>query len=153
MDMTLSSPAFRDGENIPPEFTCRGDNISPQLEWNSVPAAAKSLVLIMDDPDAPGKTFTHWVLFNIPTDKRSLAEDTPSSPRLNDGSLHGLNDYNRTDYGGPCPPPGRPHHYNFNLYALDITLNLDAGASKEQVLEAMKGHILAQCRLTGLFQR
>ena len=153
MTLSLSSTAFRDGERIPAKYTCEGQDISPQLEWDGVPEESKSLALIMDDPDAPGGVFTHWVLFNLPPDSRDLPEAVPSASQLSSGALQGRNDFSRMGYGGPCPPPGRPHHYRFTLYALDKQLDLRAGVSKEQLLEAMKGHILEQARLTGTYQR
>jgi Raf kinase inhibitor-like YbhB/YbcL family protein len=107
----------------------------------------------MDDPDAPVGVFTHWVLFNLPAATTGLPEAVPTQAQLQDGSLQGKNDFGRTGYGGPCPPSGRPHRYQFTLYALDQTLDLKAGASKKQVLDAMQGHILAQGRLTGTYQR
>ena len=107
----------------------------------------------MDDPDAPGRVFTHWVLFNLPTDSRELPEAVPVQAQLPDGSLQGKNDFRKNGYGGPCPPPGRPHRYQFTLYALDQLLDLEAGASKQQVIDAMQGHILAWGQLTGIYQR
>jgi len=107
----------------------------------------------MDDPDAPGGVFTHWVLFNIPSDSRELLEAVPTQAQLPSGALQGKNDFGRVGYGGPCPPPGRPHRYRFTLYALDQALDLKAGASKKQVLDAMPGHILGQGQLTGTYQR
>jgi len=151
--MTLSSPAFNEGEGIPPKYTCQGEDISPRLNWDGAPEGTQSLALVMDDPDAPGSVFTHWVIFNLPTGTPGLAEAVPALPQRPDGALQGKNDFGRTGYGGPCPPPGRPHRYRFTLYALNKTLDLEAGASKEQVLNAAGGHTLAQCRLTGTYQR
>ena len=153
MTLSLSSPAFQDGERIPPKLTCQGQDISPQLEWNGVAEEAQSLALIMDDPDAPGGVFTHWVIFNMPTDSQGLPEAIPSTPQLPSGALQGKNDFGRIGYGGPCPPPGYPHHYRFILYALDRHLDLEAGSSKNHVLSAAKGHILDQFQLTGIYQR
>jgi Raf kinase inhibitor-like YbhB/YbcL family protein len=153
MALQVLSPAFKDGDNIPDRFTCQGQDVSPALSWSEPPAGAKSFSLIMDDPDAPGGVFTHWVLFNIPPDSRELPEVVPAESQLASGALQGKNDFGRIGYGGPCPPPGRPHRYQFNLYALDRSLDLKAGSSKKQLLEAMSGHILAQGRLTGTYQR
>ena len=153
MTLSISSPAFCDGEKIPTKYTCEGQDISPQLNWNGIPEEAKSLTLIVDDPDAPGGVFTHWIIFNIPPDSSGLSEAFPSTPRLPDGTLQGENDFGSIGYGGPCPPSGRPHRYQFTLYALDGTLDLKEGASKKQVIDAMQGHILAQGRLTGTYQR
>lgn len=153
MTMSISSPSFLDGEVIPNKHTCSGQDLSPNLEWSEPPAGTKSFALIMDDPDAPGGVFSHWVIFNIPPESRQLPEAVAGEAQLSDGSLQGKNDFRRTGYGGPCPPPGSPHHYQFTLYALDQSLNLKAGASREQVIEAIGGHILAQGQLVGIYQR
>ena len=153
MALAVSSSAFQEGDKIPAQYTCEGQDVSPALTWGEPPAVTQSFALIMDDPDAPVGVFTHWVLFNLPVDSRGLSEAVPIQPQLPDGSLQGENDFGRIGYGGPCPPPGRPHRYQFTLYALDQTLDLKAGASKKQVIDAMQGHILAQGRLTGIYQR
>ena len=153
MALSLSSIAFQDGERIPVKYTCEGQDISPPLMWSEPPQGTQSLALIVDDPDAPGGVFTHWVLFNIQPDSRELPEAIPAQAQLPSGALQGKNDFGRIDYGGPCPPPGRPHRYCFTLYALDRVLGLKAGVSKKQVLDGMKGHILAQGKLTGNYQR
>lgn len=153
MALSISSPAFGEGDKIPPEYTCEGQDISPQLDWDGIPEETKSLALIVDDPDAPGGTFTHWVIFNIPPDSNELSEALPLTPKLSDSSVQGGNDFGKIGYGGPCPPPGKPHGYRFSLYAIDKHLDLGAGSSKNQVLDAIKGHILAQGQLTGIYQR
>ena len=153
MVLPVSSSAFREGDRIPTKYTCEGQDISPPLAWSEPPAGTQSFALIVDDPDAPGGVFTHWVLFNIPPDSCELPEAVPAQSQLPSGALQGKNDFGKIGYGGPCPPPGRPHRYQFTLYALDRLLDLKAGASKRQVLEAMQGHILAQGQLTGMFQR
>lgn len=153
MALSLTSTAFQEGERIPAKCTCEGQDISPQLDWNGIPEESKSLALIMDDPDAPGGVFTHWVIFNLLPDSHGLPEAVPATAQLSSGALQGRNDFGRTGYGGPCPPPGKPHHYRFTLYALDKQLDLKAGVSKKQLLEATKGHILEQKRLTGTYQR
>jgi Raf kinase inhibitor-like YbhB/YbcL family protein len=153
MTLSLTSSVFNEGERIPVKYTCQGQDISPQLHWNGVPEGSKSLALIMDDPDAPGGVFTHWVIFNLPANNQGLPEAITSAPQLSDGSLQGRNDFGRTGYGGPCPPPGKPHRYRFALYALDKKLDLGAGSSKNQVLNAVEGHILAHVQLTGIYQR
>ncbi len=145
----LTSPAFADGQPVPVEYTCQGSNRSPELQWKGVPEAARSLALIVEDPDAPTGTFTHWVLANIPNVAASLAAGQPA-PK---GSADGKNDSGRTGYTGPCPPPGKVHHYIFTLYALDQPLQLDDNPSKASVLAAMSGHILATGQLVGTFQR
>jgi hypothetical protein len=151
--MHLSSTSFQDGSQIPAKYTCSGEGLSPQLAWNAPPARTASLALIVTDPDAPQRTFTHWVLYDLPAGTRNLTEGVPDMGRLPDGALQGHNDFGAIGYGGPCPPPGAPHHYIFTLYALDTKLNLPAGEKRAQVEAAMQGHILATGRLTSLFQR
>ena len=153
MALSISSPVFQEGEGIPAKYSCEGQDISPPLAWGEPPAGTNSFALIVDDPDAPGRVFTHWALFNLPADSRELPEAVPAQPQLSSGALQGKNDFGKTGYGGPCPPPGRPHRYQFTLYALDQLLDLKSGASKQQVLEAMQGHILGQGQLTGTYQR
>jgi len=152
MAFELTSAAFATDEGIPRKYTCDGDDISPPLSWSEPPEGTQSFALICDDPDAPVGTWVHWVLYNIPADKRSLPEAIPAQAQLSDGSLHGKNSWKRRDYGGPCPPSGT-HRYFFKLYALDVTLNLGAGATKKKVLRAMEGHILAQVELMGTYSR
>ena len=153
IEMEITSAAFQDGETIPTRYTCSGQDISPALNWSGVPEGTQSFVLIVDDPDAPGGTFNHWVIFNIPADTIELGEAIPTSSELSSGALQGRNSFGRIGYDGPCPPPGTPHHYHFVLYALDRTLDLSAGASKAQVLNVMQGQILAQVELIGIYQR
>ena len=153
MTLTVSSSAFHEGAEIPARYTCEGQDISPPLNWSEPPAGTKSIALIVDDPDAPGGVFTHWVLFNLPSQTTELAEAMPAQAELPSGAQQGKTDFGRAGYGGPCPPPGRPHRYQFTVYALDQTLDLKAGASKGELLSAMSGHILAQGRLTGIYQR
>ena len=153
MELTVSSSAFQEGDVIPTEYTCEGQDVSPPLAWDEPPAGTQSLVLIVDDPDAPVGVFTHWVLFNIPSDSRDLPEALPTQAQLPSGGQQGKNDFGKLGYGGPCPPPGRSHRYRFTVYALDQPLELTAGASKKQVLDAIQGHILAQGQLTGTYQR
>ena len=151
--MELKSPSFQEGAKIPRKYTCEGWDFSPPLEWNDVSDKAQSLALLMDDPDAPSGVFTHWILFNLPPNSRELLEGVSPVPRLPSGTLQGKNDFGKFGYGGPCPPPGSPHHYRFTLYALDQQLEIEAGASKKQLLKAIDGHILIQSRLTGTYQR
>jgi hypothetical protein len=151
--LELTSGAFAPGEAIPREYTCDGEDISPPLSWSDPPEGTRSFALIMDDPDAPVGTWVHWVLFNLPAEKRSLPESVPAEDQLSDGSLHGRNSWQRHDYGGPCPPSGSAHRYVFKLFALDTELDLEAGATKKQVLSAMEDHILAQGKLTGRYSR
>lgn len=153
MTLSLSSPVFREGEKIPVKYTCDGQDISPPLMWEEPPSGTQAFVLIMDDPDAPGGVFTHWVLFNLPGDSRELPEAIPRENQLVNKALQGTTDFGRIGYRGPCPPSGPAHRYRFDLYALDRPLDLKAGASKKQVLDAMQGHILVQGQLTGIYQR
>jgi len=151
--LSLSSAAFQDGGIMPDKYTCQGQDVSPPLSWGEPPAGTRSLVLVVEDLDSPGSRFTHWVLFNIPLDIRELNEAVSPQSRLPNGALEGKNDFGKIGYGGPCPPSGKPHRYQFTIYALDTALNLEAGASKKQVLDALEDHILARGQLTGLYQR
>lgn len=153
MTLELTSPAFEDGETIPSKFSCDGIDVSPRLEWSSVPEGTKSLALICDDPDAPMGTWVHWVLYGLPADTTSLPEGVPADEAIEDVALQGKNDFKRIGYGGPCPPPGKPHRYFFKLYALDTELDLKPGAKKKDLEKAMKGHVLAQGQLMGRYQR
>jgi hypothetical protein len=146
--LSVTSPAFAAAGMIPQRYTCDGANVSPALAWTGVPAEAKSLALICDDPDAPAGTWVHWVLFNIPAQVENLPEAAPAGNE----ALPGKNDFGRQGYGGPCPPGGT-HRYYFKLYALDCLLNLKAGATKAQVLKAMEGHVLAEGQLMGMYRR
>ncbi len=153
MVLTVSSQAFEEGSRIPTKYSCQGQDVSPALQWGEPPEGTQSFALIVDDPDAPGGVFTHWVLFNIASDSRGLPEAVPTQAELPTGAVQGKNGFGRIGYGGPCPPPGHPHRYQFSLYALDQPLALKAGVSKKQLLDAMKGHIVAQGQLTGTYQR
>ena len=153
MPFRLSSSSFREGEHIPPQYTCEGVDLSPPLAWSNPPSGAKSFALIMDDPDAPRGTWVHWVLYNLPPTSRDLPEGLPRNPTLDPGGLQGVNDFGRIGYGGPCPPPGPSHRYLFKLYALDVTVPLPPRATKAQLERAMDGHLLAQTQLIGRSQR
>jgi Raf kinase inhibitor-like YbhB/YbcL family protein len=153
MSLQISSTAFAAGEVIPKKFTCDGPDVSPKLNWNVAPAKTQSFALIMDDPDAPVGTWVHWVLFDFPADTKELAEGIAKQEQLSNGARQGRNDFGNVGYGGPCPPPGKPHRYFFKLYALDAKLNLKPGATKADVERAMKGHILAQTELMGRYGR
>ena len=152
MAFELTSPAFVQAKGIPGAYTCDGADESPQLVWGDPPAGTQSFALILDDPDAPGRIWVHWVLYNIPGDARGLPASVPADAELADGSLHGKNSWGGLGYGGPCPPGGT-HRYFFKLYALDTALDLRSGATKDKVLNAMKGHILAQAELMGTYRR
>ncbi len=152
-NISISAEAFKAGGTIPAEYTCDGDDVSPSLSWEGTPASVKSITLIMDDPDAPGRTFVHWVLFNIPASTKGLPKGIPKNKTLGDGSRQGITDFGGVGYGGPCPPPGKPHRYYFKIYALDTVLNLPPGSSKADVEKAMAGHILAKGELVGKYGR
>jgi len=152
MEIKIFSSAFEEGGMIPEKYTCDGDDVSPPLSWESLPEGTKTLALICDDPDAPGGTWVHWVLFNLPGDLKGLEEGIPPERELPNGGRQGMNDFRKIGYGGPCPPGGT-HRYYFKLYALDAQMKLHAEATKAQLLEAMKGHILAQGQLMGKYSR
>jgi Raf kinase inhibitor-like YbhB/YbcL family protein len=144
--MKITSSAFHEGANIPSKFTCDGSDTSPPLQIAGVPSGAKSLVLIVDDPDAPGGLFTHWLVWNIPPQTGSIAEG--SAPQ----GVQGANDFGKSGYRGPCPPPGT-HRYSFKIFALDRELELRSGAKRSQVDAAMKGHVIAQGELVGRYAK
>jgi Raf kinase inhibitor-like YbhB/YbcL family protein len=153
MSFQVSSSAFTNEGTIPKKFTCDGPDLSPQLSWKDAPPATKSFALIMDDPDAPAGTWVHWVLYNLPANTRELPEALGKQQPLVAGAVHGQNDFRKTGYGGPCPPPGPPHRYYFKLYALDTELNLNAAARKPDVERAMKGHVLGEAKIMGRYGR
>ncbi len=153
MIIEVTSAAFAEGGTIPAKYTCEGEDVSPPLAWKGIPVESKSLALICDDPDAPAGTWVHWVLYNLPPKTSGLPEGVTTAQRLPDGSRQGVNDFGKTGYGGPCPPPGKPHQYFFKLYALDRMFELPAGAKKQDLERAMQGHVLAQGRLVGKYQR
>ncbi|UCF61319.1 MAG: YbhB/YbcL family Raf kinase inhibitor-like protein [Anaerolineaceae bacterium] len=152
MVFKLTSTVFDEGDPIPKEFTCDGEDISPPLQWTDPPEGTVSFALIADDPDAPVGTWVHWVIYNLPTDARSLPIAFPLDADSPDGSKNGENSWGRLGYGGPCPPGGT-HRYFFKLYALDQILDLEAGATKEQLLEAMESYILGETELMGTYTR
>jgi Raf kinase inhibitor-like YbhB/YbcL family protein len=151
--LELTSPAFKEGEAIPTKHTCDGDDVSPPLKWSDAPSGAKSLALICDDPDAPAGTWVHWVLYDLPANVNQLPEGIAASDATPQGAKQGVNDFQRVGYGGPCPPQGKPHRYFFKLYALDSTLDLKPRATKSDVVNAMKGHALAEGQLMGTYKR
>lgn len=144
--MIVRSPAFNHEETIPSKYTCDGDDVSPPIAIDNIPLGTASFVLIVDDPDAPGKTWDHWIVFNIPATTTRMGEGAPET------GTGGSNSWGRTSYGGPCPPSGE-HRYLFKVYALDSTLPLSRGASKEEVLRAMEGHVLESTTLMGRYKR
>ncbi len=153
MAFTLSSPAFKSGAAIPKPHTCEGADQSPALLWSGAPAGTKGFALIADDPDAPVGTWVHWVLYDLPADITELPQGVPAHDTLAGGAKHGANDFRKVGYGGPCPPPGKPHRYFFKLYALDAPTNLPPRATKAEVLRAVEGHVLGQAELMGTYRR
>jgi hypothetical protein len=152
MSFHLTSTAFEEGQPIPLDYTAEGRNDSPQLKWTEPPAETKCLTLICEDPDARGGSFTHWVIFNIPVESRELPEGVPHREGLGNGTLQGRNDFGKLGYNGPRPPAGPPHRYQFKLFALDSALDVTASDSRDHVVKAMRGHVVAETQLTGLFQ-
>jgi Raf kinase inhibitor-like YbhB/YbcL family protein len=154
-DFAITSPAFAPGGAIPPRYTCKNATAgSPELRWQGPPESAKSLALIVEDPDAPGGTFIHWVVYDIPTSVSKLDAGVPPTGQLAAGGLQGVNSFDKIGYMGPCPPPGsEPHHYHFKLMALDATLGLKPGVTAAQVEAASRGHVQAQADLVGTFAR
>lgn len=144
----LVSSAFAEGKTIPDKYTCDGANISPQLSWSGFPEKTKSFAIIMDDPDAPMGTWVHWVVYNIPSTTTSLEEKKNVADIK---AVDGLNSWDEKGYNGPCPPDGA-HHYHFKLYALDKVLSQTKALTKDELLHAMKGHILGETALIGLFR-
>ena len=152
MAFTLQSSAFQNGGSIPKKFTCEAADVSPELPWSGVPEKTQSFALIADDPDAPMGTWVHWVIYDLPPNTIKLPGAVPKQEQAASGA-QGKNSSGKIGYGGPCPPPGKPHRYFFKLYALDSKLNLKPGARKPEVEAAMKGHVLAQAELMGKYGR
>ena len=151
--MELRSSAFQSSEEIPRKYACDGTDLSPPLRWENPPAGTKGFALIADDPDAPVGTWVHWVIYDLPVATQELAEGTPVTESLANGAKQGINDFRKVGYGGPCPPPGPAHRYFFKLYALDKETNLKSRATKQQLLDVIKGHILAEAQLMGRYKR
>ena len=153
--LVLTSSAFSEGASIPEKFTCDGADVSPALTWSGAPASTQTFVLIADDPDAPAGTWVHWVLFNLPGKTNALPENVAQDETLAalGNAAQGRNDFKKIGYGGPCPPPGKPHRYFFKLYALDTSLGLHPGATKAQLEAAMQGHIVGSAQLVGTYAR
>lgn len=149
----IESTAFKEGESIPSRFTCESEDISPALSWTEPPAGTRSFVLIVEDPDAPGGIWTHWVVYNLPPRVQQMPENVAKQDHVPGGGLQGVNSFGHAGYGGPCPPPGSAHRYFFRLYALDTVLNLKPGADRQEVLAAAKGHVLGKTHLMGRFKR
>jgi Raf kinase inhibitor-like YbhB/YbcL family protein len=151
--MQLKSSAFTEGATIPRKHTCDAEDFSPQLRWDNVPTGTRTFALIVDDPDAPVGDWVHWVIYDLPPETKELAEGTAKTETLEHGAKQGMNDFRRVGYAGPCPPPGSPHRYFFRLYALDAPTNLKPRATKQKLLDAMKGHILGEAQLMGRYGR
>jgi Raf kinase inhibitor-like YbhB/YbcL family protein len=145
--LSISSPAFQNNQMMPRKFTCQGSDMNPPLQFSGIPNGTKSLVLIMDDPDAPMSTWDHWILWNIPADTAMIAEDS-----VPEGAAQGVNSWGNYSYGGPCPPSGT-HRYMFKLSALDTRLGIDETSKKHELESAMQGHILAHAELIGLYRK
>ena len=150
--MQITSSAFREGEAIPRKYTCDGEDVSPPLSWSGASEGTESIALISDDPDAPMGTWVHWVIYDLPAGVTSLPEGVESVERPQVGGIHGITDFRRLGYGGPCPPSGT-HRYFFKLFALDNVMDLPASATKKKLLQAMKGHILAEAQIMGTYSR
>ena len=151
--LKLTSGAFEAGGTIPRQFTCEGSDISPALTWTEPPARTRSFAFIVDDPEPPAGVWVHWVIYDLPPSARQLPENIPEQAEFDSGARHGRNDFRRLGYGGPCPPPGPAHRYFFKLYALNATLGLKPGATKAELDNAMKGHILAEAELMARYGR
>ena len=152
MSFQITSAAFAEGAAIPRRFTGQGDDISPPLAWDHAPAGTRSFALVCDDPDAPAGTWIHWVVYDIPADTTSLPEAVAAERKLASGAVQGTNSWGRLGYGGPMPPSGT-HRYFFKIYALDTELDLEPGQTRKTLLEAMKGHVLAEAQLMGRYTR
>jgi Raf kinase inhibitor-like YbhB/YbcL family protein len=154
MTWTLKSNSIAEGKRVPDKFTCKGPDVSPALSWDPAPKGTREIVLIMDDPDAPVGTWTHWIVYGIAPDKTSFPENIEKSADAKSiGALQGITSFKRPGYGGPCPPPGPTHRYFFKLHALDKKTGLPAGASLAQVEAAIKGHVIAEAKLMGTYSR
>jgi len=153
MTFPFSSSSFPNGGEIPKKFSCDGGDVSPEFSWSQQPAGTRSFALIADDPDAPVGTWTHWLIYDLPSAADALAEGVSKDDELPDGSRQGRNDFGKIGYGGPCPPPGNAHRYFFRLYALDRKLGLKSGASKREVEKAMQDHVLGKAEWMGKYRR
>jgi Raf kinase inhibitor-like YbhB/YbcL family protein len=151
--LRLTSSDFAHGERIPARHTCEGEDLSPALTWTGVPVETRSFALICDDPDAPRGTWLHWTLYHLPAEAVELGAGVPPRPELPSGARQGANDFGNVGYGGPCPPPGKPHRYFFRLHALDVALNLPPGVRRPDLEAAMDGHVLAVGTLMGTYER
>ncbi len=153
MSLTVSSTAFQDGQPIPRKYTADDANVSPPLKWTEPPTGTRCWALLCEDPDAPRGIWTHWVLFNLAPEAQGLHEGIPTEEELPNEASQGTNDFGKVGYNGPAPPPGKPHRYFFKLFALDTSLDLGSDVKRAQLLDAMKGHILAEGQLMGTYGR
>lgn len=157
MALEITSPAFKNNENVPVRYTCQGEDISPALQWSGAPNQTKSFVLIVDDPDAPSGDWVHWLVYGIPAQINSFRENESQlitfEKSITNTIKQGRNSGEEVAYGGPCPPPGKPHRYFFKLYCLDTVLYLNSGLTKYQLLRAIEGHVLEKAQLIGLYKR
>ncbi|MCF8304501.1 MAG: YbhB/YbcL family Raf kinase inhibitor-like protein [Bacteroidales bacterium] len=153
MALNLTSPAFEYGKEIPVVHTCDGDDVSPQLMWDKGPKMTVTYALIMEDPDAPGGTFTHWIMYNIPPDTISLDEVVPVEKKLKSGAIQGKNDFGKYGYRGPCPPAGENHRYYFRIYAVNKKLDPEVGTTREGLLNAIKDRVLDEGEYMGTYIR
>ena len=153
MTMVVTSAAFRSGLDIPPRYTCDGENVSPPLTWSGTPPGAKSLALICEDPDAPSGNWVHWVVFGLPPTVTAIPEGVKRDQSVLAGAKLGKNDFKEARYGGPCPPEGKAHRYFFRVFALDHELGLKDGATRDEVMHAMEGHVLARGETMGTYAR
>lgn len=151
--LTVTSIAFKEGAMIPAVYTCDGEDISPELVWTSTPRETVSIAVIVEDPDAPGGVFIHWVLYNLPGRTAGLMTGVPKGPHLPDGSEQGANSFGRSSYSGPCPPKGQRHRYFFRVFALDRDVNLRGSPTAGHLRSAMEGHLLAEGHLMGTYRR
>lgn len=151
--ISIKSSAFRDGEKIPVKYTADGDDVSPPLTWSGAPGTTSEFALICEDPDAPSGTFTHWVIFGIPGNATGLPEDVKKVLKPDDNIVQGKNSFGKIGYNGPSPPRGKPHHYKFHIYALDMRPDLSPGITNDDLCTAMTKHVLAEGEITGIYQR
>lgn len=157
--LTVTSPTLKAGDTIPRDYTADGKNVSPPLQWSGAPASTKEFAVILDDPDVPmPQPFVHWVIYKIPGTATGLPENIPIDPAASmpaeiAGAVQGLSGFKRPIYRGPAPPPGKPHHYHFKVYALDAVLDLKPGLTKAELLEAIKGHVVGEGELVAIYER
>ena len=152
-NLSVTSKTVNEGKTIPLNHTGDGKDVSPEISWDKAPATTKTFALTLEDPDAPGGKWFHWIIFNVPANTRSLKENVDKAPTLPDGSSQGKNDFGKIGYNGPAPPKGSEHHYIYKVFALDNKLALKPGCDKKQFYEAITGHVVAKGRLTGLYKR